>query len=196
MDMAKQAIEVLTSSERRLREIVGGAAANGDYETAARIMGWAKAVGALVTDAAPSEPPAHEPVNRDVRTPASRSRRAPTKGQYPKFFRRGDNLVKIGWSKKARSEYEHKAPRRVIDVLASAIEKRSNGRVFTTEELFPLKDEDGSEFPGYQSYVALAWLNAAGIVRQHGRHGYSTPNTSRLAGLIATRWQSLSQRGD
>ncbi len=27
--------------------------------------------------------------------------------------------------------------------------------------------------PGYQGYVWLAWLRAAGLVKQHGRQGYS-----------------------
>lgn len=186
-------MEVLIGSERRLREIVGTAAANGDYETAARIMDWAKTVGALVTEPAPAGPSADEPVKRDVRGPGSRSRRTPINGQYPKFLRRGEHLVKIGWSKKAHREYEHKAPRRVIDVLASAIAKRSNGELFTVEELFPLKDDDGADFPEYQSYVALAWLKSIGLVKKKGRRGYSVKSFSRLPDAVVASWPQLAR---
>jgi hypothetical protein len=61
--------------------------------------------------------------------------------------------VKIGWSKNEREKYEHKALRRVVDAFAAAITRRAaNGRLFTSDDLMPLKDPDtGEEIPGHQA---------------------------------------------
>jgi len=129
----------------------------------------------------------------------NRTKRQPAKGDYPKFYRRGDQLVKVGWSKKEREEYVHKAPRRALDALAAAITRRSsNGKPFAADEVFsatrPLKDgHDGSEIPGYQAYVALAWFKQAGIVKQHGRGGYSLKNGANVPDAVLASWQKLPE---
>ncbi|HNQ24913.1 MAG TPA: hypothetical protein PKK06_17685 [Phycisphaerae bacterium] len=135
---------------------------------------------------------------RTAATRGRESRRAPAKGEYPKFFRQGDFLVKIGWSKKAHSEYEHKAPRRVIELLAEAIgRKGGHGKLFTSEDVLPLRDPpDGGEVPGYQGYVALAWFKAAGFIKQNGRRGYTAQTTSRLPESVASRWERLLEAKD
>src|SRR3972149_6531370 len=190
MDTTKQAIEVLAGAEKRLRELVGTAAAGGDYKAAEQVMAWARALGELVSD--PSLTETFPLPSREL-PPARRSRRTPAKGDYPRFFRRGDDLIKIGWSKKKREEYEHKTPRRVLVALANAIARRSNnGKVFETDELFPLKDDDGSEFPGYQSYVALAWLRTLGLVEQRGREGYKVVSPATLGARVGEAWNSVS----
>ncbi|MCC7293030.1 MAG: hypothetical protein IT449_13295 [Phycisphaerales bacterium] len=120
-------------------------------------------------------------------------RRAPAKGEYPKFFREGDTLIKVAWSKKQRAEYQHKAPRRAVDLLAAAIARKASrtGR-FTTEELFPLKDpHDGAEVPSYQAYVALAWLKSAGMVRQKGKGGYTVKGASEVQEKVPPLWLTL-----
>jgi len=217
MDTAKQAGQALASAEQRLRELVGAAAASGDYAAAERIMAWARALADLTAECATPEgstkvargqsvaagatpgngrPQKNTPLSLPGRGAGVRgkARRTPPKGEYPRFFRRGDFLVKIGWSKKERQEYEHKAPRRVIDALAAAIARQAgNGKLFTAEELFPLKDpQDGSEVPGYQAYVALAWLKATGLVKAHGRRGYTTKVGAHVPNSVPTAWQSVS----
>ncbi len=218
----EQAGGILADAERRLRELVGSAAAAGAYDAVQRITDLARTLGTLADEARKPRaderpPPDPRPAGDDdggsngwtqtVRrladgpgvTPPERKasvrprKHAPAKGEYPKFSRRGDQLVKTGWSKKAREEYEHKAPRRVIDALTAAIARRSgNGKRFTVEDLFPLKDpQDGSEFPGYQVYVALAWFKSAGLVKQHGRSGYTVRNSSHLAEVVATAWPQI-----
>jgi len=194
MDTAKQAAEVLSATERKLRELLGAAASSGDYETAERIMVWAKAIGTLANGSQDGPSPLRELPMPQARAEVRRSKRASAKGEYPRFFRRGDQLIKIGWSKKARAEYEHKAPRRVIDALAAAIARRSgNGKVFTAEDLFPLKDpHDGSEIPGYQEYVALAWLRSIAVVERRGRQGYVVSNIGVMPSRIEQHWESLA----
>ena len=117
----------------------------------------------------------------------------PPKASIRASFAAATTLVKTGWSKKGRKEYEHKASKRVVDALAQAIARRSNnGKVFTAEDLFPLQDpQDGSEVPGYQGYVALAWLKAAGLVKQHGRRGYTVNRPTTLTTDLACLWPRL-----
>lgn len=220
--ITKRSIGVLSEAERQLRELVGSAAAAGDYEATLLITGWARVVGSLVQEAqqatqsdsqvamsvrdgqeaesartADSGRSQDDSVNSHrLNSPAMRRvKRSPSKDQYPKFFRRGDQLVKIGWSKKERQEYEHKAPHRVVDTLAAAIAGRfGNGKLFAVEDLLPLKDPNGgSEIPSYQAYVALAWLRLAGLLKRHGRRGYSVESASGLADALVTSWQRLPE---
>jgi hypothetical protein len=219
-DIGKRAVVILTDAERRLRELVGSAAAVGDYRTTVLITDWARALGALTQGArqssdselqvAPSTANAAKTnpmtlvgnargdsaTGRDLNSrPARRKTRAPLREQYPTFLRHGDSLVKIGWSKKEKREYEHKASHRVVEVLVDAVASRfKNGKLFTAEDVFPLREpSDSSEIPGYQAYVALAWLRHCGLLKKHGRKGYSVASDSRLADAVAASWQVLQE---
>ena len=115
-------------------------------------------------------------------------------GQYPKFVREGDNLVKIGWSKSQRAEYEHKSPKRLLAVLCESLTS-ANGKRIMMDKVLPLKDPvTGSAFPDYQSYVCLAWLKSGGLVTQHGRQGYSLPKGIELEKSVETHWANLLSR--
>jgi len=125
---------------------------------------------------------------------AGRSARGRAKGAYPKFFREGEYLVKVSWSKKKRAEYQHKAPRRVAELLAAAMARHSgNGRMFTSEDIFPLKDPHGGDVPSYQAYAALAWFRQCGLVQPHGRRGYTAKEHGRLSELLTATWEELSE---
>lgn len=99
-------------------------------------------------------------------------RKTPTR-KYPRFERDGDKLVKVGWSKKAREEYEHRAPIGVAECLLSAIgQKHKPGELFAAADILPLQDSHGDAIPDYQSYLALKWLHTEGVVTKHGRDRY------------------------
>lgn len=224
MDIPKQAITTLQDAEKRLRELVASGAAAGEYDAIQQITDWARVLGTMVREAmqiglAEGDTDSHAVANVSSgiagggslgkqlgedhqkqqhldATGARRAIRRTAKGQYPQFFRQGDQLVKIGWSKTTKGEYEHKAPRRVLDALAVAIEKRSrNGKRFTVEDLLPLKDlQDKNEIPSYQVYVALAWLKLGGLVKQHGRRGYSMKKSTRLSEAAGALWRQLLEK--
>lgn len=226
MATIEQAIEALAEAERRLRDLVGQAAAVGEYDAVGQIAEAARTMGAIARTwrngdlsarpvsggtaamnaaaqpgasiepgEAPAPPAGPAGTRRRGRRPARQSKRAPARGEYPKFFRRGDQLIKIGWSRKGRREYEHKAPRPVVDALAAAISRRAGGgRLFTSDQVMPLKDPaTAEELPGYQAYVALAWFKSAGLVKQHGRSGYSVKNGNGLAEAVRSSWQKLPE---
>jgi hypothetical protein len=103
-------------------------------------------------------------------------------------------LVKIGWSKSERSEYQHRAPRAVALILLRAvIQLAAKKPVFAVDDLLPLHDPcDRSPLPPHQVYLALAWLKAEGIVMPEGRQGYRLLVRSDPDKLLNDRWQSLS----
>jgi len=122
--------------------------------------------------------------------------RKPKKDAYPQFFRDGDTLVKVGWSKSEGAEYEHKCPKRALDVLVSECARVAGpGKRFVMDTLLPLSDPDSkAEIPGYQAYVALAFLRHASLVEQHGRSGYSIPKPKSLVTDAADAWGDTESR--
>lgn len=124
------------------------------------------------------------------------SRRFPEATTYPKFLRDGDQLIKIGWSKKEKAQYEHKAPKSVLGpLLQSLLAAGGDGHRFTTDDVLPLGEAgDGLEIPSYQSYLCIAWLRSEELIVQHGRQGYSLPQPDRFAASVEESWERLSRR--
>lgn len=118
-------------------------------------------------EAAPASPQGEGGTARHSTSPGKKPREA-----YPKFERREERLVKIGWSKKDRREYEHKTPleavRAIVATLLSSANKRGYVRL---EDVLPIK-YDGAEIPSYQTYLVLAWLRDFGVVEKQGNNGY------------------------
>lgn len=177
-----KAVKVLAKCEADLRTLVASAADSGDYDAVLRITAWAKQIAVMSGDR-----PVSAPEKRSVAEGKA------TRPIYPRFVRRGDQLVKIGWSKREKSEYEHKAPRKAALVLAkAAAEAGKDGRIFQINALLPLSDpKDGTEIPDYQVYLVIAWWRSAGLLDQHGRQGYSIPNTSQLHQAVESAWTKL-----
>lgn len=127
---------------------------------------------------------------------AASSKRKKKKVEYPRFERDGDRLVKIGWSKKNKEAYEHRAPREVIIAFARHLANRVEpGHVFAMEELFPIPDVvTGDEIPTYQAYLTLAWLREAKAIEKKGRDGYVLRNGSLADGGLDELWDNLPKR--
>ncbi len=189
------AAKLLEECEKGLRRLVGAAATKGDYAEIVRLTSWAKIIGELAEDAnrhrsIPTPPHGSVETYRTFVTPIGQETRQavkPSKGRakarsakpsgYPKFFRRNRELIKIGWSKQERAEYQHKAQHAVLMQLVSKLAVvGAGGKIFTAEDVFPLGAEEGSPIPNYQAYLCLAWLRHEGLVDAHGRQGYALAN--------------------
>ena len=192
----KKALAALRNCEIELRVALTAAAQQGDYNAVAQLTAWAQGGAGLAAEAGqledgaldgdtPTTPPlapATKPVSRSART---------NKMTYPRFARTEEVLVKIGWSKKAKSEYEHKAPVALAHQLTSAATKvGARGKVFSIEDLSSaLAGADVS--PTYQHYVVVAWWRDAGLIDQHGRKGYSIPKIGAFVANAAQRLDAL-----
>ena len=194
----KAAIAVLEKCEQSLRKLVAEAAEEGDYGSVQRIAFLAKAISALVAESANASSPQRQQGDDGEASPPSAQRKQGRvrTDEYPKFFRRGDDLVKIGWSKKDRREYNHRAPRVVVTAVAAAIRQvGARGKVFNGDALLPLKDPVfGSTVPSYQVYVALAWLVRLGVVKQLGhRGGYLLNEAKPPEAIFTAAWPELPE---
>ena len=115
----------------------------------------------------------------------------PKSPHYPAFYRDGDTLVKIGWSKSQNGEYEHRAPRRAAEALVDAVAAGDNGELFGMDAVLPLRDAAGGDLPSYQVYLALAWLRAENAVQRHGRDGYTLDPAYKDVGKLGDLWGRL-----
>lgn len=181
--------KILKEAEESLRALVTGAAAEGEYDAVVELARTARAIEALwVNSESESE-------NVTSKGAISRPRSQGTRKTYPEFFRANEFLVKVGWSKRHRAEYEHRAPRGALMALASVLEKRrKHSNRFLTDDIFPLQDLKSDPIPGYQGYVCLAWLVSVGAVERQGRQGYRIVEQRPLRDLIDEQWPSVPAR--
>ncbi|MEO8649616.1 MAG: hypothetical protein ABI539_10665 [Acidobacteriota bacterium] len=148
------------------------------------------------TESSASGPPptSHKPAASRVRPKAS-IKRSPAKRDYPRFERENDRLIKVGWSKKSREEYEHRAPRSAVLAFAEYLgTATAKGKTFVMEDLFPVYDAMGEELPGYQVYLALAWLRQFGAVEKKGREGYVRITDPLDGSLFDNLWDRVPER--
>lgn len=199
--IGSRASTTIRRSEEDIRGLIAEAATTGEYDLVSRLSGIARRLSELAEEAAgkPSQGgTATIPPGVTVEAPAvaksapASARRTSRKQGYPRFEKSRDVLVKVGWSKKERNEYVHKAPKAGVDAVARRVVDLGKGaRMFTTEDLLPVKlGSGGDELPGYQAYVCLAWLRDIGAVEQHGREGYSVL-CEDLVGTVNKAWESL-----
>lgn len=202
----KGAFKILDTCERGLRDLLAKAAAKGDYSEVIQLTSWAKVIRSLADDAqadhalvaAPS-PGKHgdsgaagaAESRRSIKPVSHRATSKKPEG-YPKFFRKADELVKIGWSKREREEYQHKAPYNVLNLLVRKLATvGAGGRMFAADDILPLTTDHGTEVPNYQGYLCLAWLRGEGLIESHGRQGYTISNSENLPKGVEERWQAL-----
>ncbi len=213
MERIDKAVKVLTEAESELRELLKHAAAEGSYGDVTRVARAAEALAAVIADTTRHSHARQETVTCDSCSPSSQineasavnnrgnqsfgegePRRRRTRA-YPRFERDGDRLVKVGWSKKDRREYEHRASKEAVFSVAFAVAKcGENGSLFSMDDVLPVQGADESEVPSYQAYLALAWLRDIKVVVKKGKDGYMVDggelDTVRLEGL----WESVSTR--
>lgn len=221
MSIAK-AIQSIRRCEAELQALLREAAGVRDYDTVIQLGEWARRVASVLDGVPggdiPDEPDNADGKSADDRAPKEslafsagalttsrsakassrkrRSKKSPRRkpgGEYPKFARQGDQLIKIGWSRKQKREYQHKAPKAVTELLASVLASCPEAKsAVTTEEIFPLSELDGTEIPSYQSYLCLAWMRHVGLVVQEGRQGYRVPEPSSLLSDASDKWKALA----
>ncbi len=196
---------ILHEAEASLKAVIAGELEAGRFSQVARIAGIGDALSELVGSVHPSHASVSnkianradatlpKPVQRKARP--AKSRRASITAHFPRFERDGERLVKVGWSKKRREEYEHRAPREVVETFARVLWVTARpGNTFTMETILPVHDSSGDELPSYQSYLSLAWLRSAGALEKRGRDGYDLVLPDMTSSTFAKLWNKLPQR--
>lgn len=199
--------DALKRCEADLQQIAAEALAAGDYATARIGMELAEGIAdqrtragldhATPSGASPTPKP-RKPA-KTAAAPKPRKNKAkttrPTSGSktYPKFAREDDKLIKIGWSKRTREEYQHKAPRSAVDTFIAHLRKHTQAdRIFKIDDLLPVPDPGNEgDLPAYQVYLVLAWLRSTAAATKHGRDGYSVKPSSLSEKSLAQAWNQL-----
>ncbi len=204
----KQALDVLREAEVKLCGLIPKALAGHRDEEAGRLMelarlladarcsragfGSAERAGAAVMAAGADTPRGPRP----GRKRQAKSKKKRKTSPYPKFFREGNALLKLGWSRKSRSEYEHRAPRdAVLAVAGQVAEVASTTSRFTVEDLGEVRIVQGEEpISSCQVYLCVAWFRRTGLVVQHGRRGYTLPIApARFPAKVKSAWRELRE---
>lgn len=226
MTTIHNAMKLLRNAESGFRNLVGQAAESGEYEAVFQLTSCAKEVsrllrgleqsastgeansnGAVLGDAPLQAVRESSKSSKDSspQTDSSKSTRSKARSPrrdkkrasgYPRFFRRGDELVKVGWSKQGKKEYQHKAPRRILSaVIKAMLEAGGKDRLVSTQDFLPAHDSLGEvEIPAYQAYLCLAWLRTIACIEQHGRNGYSVVNPDEFGSAIDKAWKRLDEK--
>ncbi len=195
--MLVEARKAINCCEERLRVLMAEASASGKYDEVNVIMHLARKVNELSKEvsvvnfnAESSRPPA-KAINGSSRQKRRSAKRRESK--YPQFIRSRTDLLKIGWSKKDKKEYQHKAPWAVVELLCQSL--KSHGfEEFTSDEVLPLVSSDEEEIPSYQSYLCLAWMRESGLIIKEGRQGYRVPDGIILLEAAKETWRNLPQK--
>lgn len=207
MDSADRAIGILVEAEDALGALMREGLEQQRYDDVAAVAEIAQRFSDFIRSL---EGPVREAEQRETRRKRKSKRRRTAKSRqagskppiaaqrdaYPKFRRDGDRLVKVGWSRKGRKEYEQRAPIEVVWTFVRVLGERDDrGAAFVMDEVLPLKNETGEEYPSYQSYMALAWLRSVDVVSKNGRDGYQ-PDASKLdEEHMRGLWENLRRLG-
>lgn len=208
MSSIREAHGVLADAENYLRDLMQRELRAQRYAEVAELAGMADVLARLARGNSESAVANHSPTPRSARSAAPvrktasqqskrkiSSKSVAAKRDYPRFERDGDKLVKVGWSKKARKEYEHRSPRSAALAFTEHVgAKTTKGKIFTIEDLLPLQDATGEELPSYQVYLALAWLRQAGAVEKKGRDGYVRVADPLDGSVFDLMWNQIPER--
>lgn len=200
MDTKTKLQKILDRTEAELQDLISSAAHEKDYDLAGDIAAIAKSLRSYqpttINASASSENLRAEPKAKLLTTENRKSSRsAIQEDSYPKFSVHGQDLIKTGWSKKAKKEYIQKAPRGVLSALVESLCRRKEDEIFTIEAILPeITDANSDTFPSYQVYLAVGFLRANALVLQHGRQGYSLADARTLSRQVDSCWNSLKTK--
>jgi hypothetical protein len=182
-DYIEQSLKAIRNAESELQALFSKAGAARDYASAAKIMASAKALQEVA-----------EALAEEVNVESTTKRASQKTGTYPRFFRSLDNkLIVIGWSEKTNTEYEHKAPKIVLERLISVLLEQSNGEALSMEKMTvhsKMNDQE-SKFPEYYLRSFLRWLKSIGLIVKHGHQGYSVKNPDTFKENVNSQWKKL-----
>ncbi len=188
--------EILSETSASLTSLIKTAVQDGRFGDVAEIAAVAESIERLKKggNVATRNPAKRRNADAASTSPIRRSRSSSKRlaRKYPRFERDDDKLVKVGWSKKNRATYEHRAPiRSVYDFVRQLSNVVDTGSLFRIENLMPVIEADtGDEIPAYQVYLALAWLRDIHVVKKKGRDGYVLDSPSPLE-AVESNWNQM-----
>jgi hypothetical protein len=194
----EKAERILRDAEASIRGLISEAANDRRYDEIEWLLQLGRRLAALATPdtARAVGSSSARDVAKEARSEKPKTLRPGQKAarRYPIYSTTEERLIKIGWSKKNRAEYEHRAPKASIQIISEAIKAKRNsgGDAFEAESLMPLLTEDGQEVPAYQVYMAIGWLRDLGALDKDGRNKYRLKDHSLAFDVCWERTRSVA----
>jgi len=190
----EQIIEILNKTENNLQQVIVEAAQARDYRSIDIARAAAVSIQNLRTQISNS---ACKVEQRSIKSASGVRRktlsRKGNKSGYPKFRVMNDTLLRIGWSKKQRREYVHKAPKVVFDKTTkamAALAQNGAGPFMAEQIIEQISSIESETIPSYQVYVVIGLLRKTNCIKQVGREGYDI--TPELVEKAECKWSELS----
>ena len=195
-DQAGKIIEILTKTESDIQEVIIKAAHAGDYRSVDIARAAAVNIKNIRTQISnPASKAEIRPAKSGTRIEKKALTKKRKKSDYPKFKVKNETLIRIGWSRKQRREYTHKAQRFVFEQTVKAMTalSQSGAGPFLAENILEQANSNESEaIPSYQIYVVIGLLKQTNCIKQVGRDGYIIPQD--LVKKAEEKWVELSNR--
>jgi hypothetical protein len=195
-------LAALRDADARLREVAAATASAGDYDRLAVIARWAKALQSLTAEVAAGDgEPTQGPLSDVNFKAASRSLPALDTSKEascllpngPVYYRDTDFLIKRARGRTSGADYQHRAPREVVSGVAECLsEWRPAKKLLSGEQILKSYADKRDSAVSYQIYAALGWLTQLGLVRRHGRSGYSVPSPATICDDASKAWAALA----
>jgi hypothetical protein len=117
---------------------------------------------------------------------------AGTSLRYPRFLARRGTLYRVAWSRKTKSEYEHKVPKDNVTAIVQAMAAAADAGVepVTVDAILARVNRmNAVQVPQYQVYLVIGWLRYAKHIEQVGRDGYRIPRD--IVRIAEENWREL-----
>jgi hypothetical protein len=165
----------------------------GEYEALAVITRWAQTLQSLTAEANGTVGSPGPPVVSSATNAISRKiPKGNLASKTPSYSRDEDMLVKTARSRKSKNGYVHRAAADVVLTVAECLsEWRPSRKLMTGEQLLDAFAKRKGAVVSYQVYAALGWFTQIGLVRRHGRSGYSVPQASTIVADVRKAWDAL-----
>lgn len=173
MDTIQRAKQILAESEMSLRRLIEEALRAQQYSIVAELAVLAEGVAKLLTGHNLAPRPQSNSVSA-IETRKLAKTATLRKRQFPYFEKEADRLIKVGWSKKNKAEYEHRATKEtVVTVVRHLLACVADGKTFQADDVLPVPDiPNNGEIPSYQFYLTLAWLRSMDVLAKQSSDGY------------------------
>lgn len=176
-----------------IRSLISEANSAAEYGEIADLANLASTLAGLLPVVNSTTPKTSRSPSETRIKPHTKAKRTRSTIKYPHYERDGERLVKIGWSKKNKSSYEHRAPFSAVRAVAKhLVHHGSSTDVFQIEDVLPIGDpETDSDIPAYQIYLVISWLREIGFAQKKGRDGYVVHQYEWDEELFISRWNSI-----
>jgi len=194
-------LTAIEQAEKSIQHVLADAAKAGRYDLCQSAGAIAENIQKLhqATLAQNAHAQLTPPLETTSKHKAAESKRNQTSARrikkYPRFEIKGNALLRIGWSKKSRTEYVHSTKRPAFNIIVEAIASASKGSasIITAEEfLSMLSSQKELTPPTYQVYAVIAFLVHSNCLEKEGRSGYLV--LDNLPNRASSAWDQLDKQ--